>query len=169
MPTFSNFADIEKYLKKQLPKMINNDIIADLFYEKLADKYKEFVEMYYLEYEPSVYPRSEQLKDVLPCKIVPHTVNGITTYGIDLYSNIKNLSHSEWHSGRYGGHHYGNRGNDFAELIIEDALLFGGHGFAEETNTQPLNDLRQWVSENIGIFMNMLKDELSKNGMFIVK
>lgn len=169
MPTFSNFADIEKFVKKELPTILIANNIEDEFYRTLCEKYKEFVNMFYSEYPENIYPRTNQLRDLLPCKIVPHTENGITTYGIDLGSNIKNLSHSHWTNKGFSSYHYGNEGDEFAERVVAWALLEGSHGGWIETDTAPLEELDKWVEQNIGVFVKILKDALSKNGMFIVK
>lgn len=163
-----SYADLEKWILQQSMSKVQ-DAMTKRFYNIFYETFLKYLNRWYGEYSPSVYPRIDEFKSKLPVEIKPYVDGRIIKCGIKF--DETELSHSAWRvsvDGRnFSGTHHGKNNEDAYE-IVKDALLEGGHGFYEYTETAPYVDTLEELKNNMSLFINELKNELSKNG-FIVK
>lgn len=140
--------------------------MEDKFYDIFLKSYKEYVDKFYSEYIPSVYPRSEQLRNVLPVELKPIVVGNSIECGIDL-GQVNRLSHHIWSNNGHTGQHYGN-GDEFALKIVDMALNKGSHGGYITTETAPFKEMEKDLTENYSKFEDILKTKLKQAGFTIL-
>lgn len=167
--TPKTMADLEKWvLQQQITKV--QEIMSKKFYSIFDSVYRKYANKFYDEYETEAYQRLYEFRDKVQQEIKPYVQGNSVVCGIDFTTN--NLTYDTWSSFNYQDiKRYKSEGNVEAynpDEILEDSLLRGGHGFYEYTETAPYVETLEELKNNMDLFMNELKSELSKNG-FIVK
>ena len=165
-----NMADLEKWVLQQTMEK-TKEAMTKKFYAILESTYDKYVQRWYSQYTPTAYPRTMEFATDLPVEIKPYVSGNSVVCGVKFDEN--QLSHDVWEYYNYKTRsieemvHHGEN-PDLTHAIVSDALEKGGHGFRKPTETKPYVDTLEELKSNMGLFMNELKSELSKNG-FVVK
>lgn len=166
--TPKSMADLDRFVLQQTMNKVQ-EIMTKKFYAIFSETFLKYLNKWYGEYNPSVYPRIYEFATNLPVEIKPQIQGKNIVCGIEFDQST--LSHDVWTrfvGGRmYSGYHHGVN-EEQAYAIVEDALIYGGHGFWTYTETAPYVETLNELQSNMGLFINELKSELSKSG-FIVK
>ena len=160
----------EKELLKQEMNIVAN-VMNKKFFKIFDDTFRKYALQWYEEFTPSVYPRIDEFANKIQYEIKPYIEGNSIVCGIEFKTD--DLTRDTW-TNRYGKDvkRYESKGTTSGvytpEKIMEDALLKGGHGFYEYTDTKPYKDMEEELTKDPSRFINELKSELSKNGFIVM-
>lgn len=167
--TPKSMADLERFVLQQSMLKVQ-EAMTKRFYDIFDKTYQKYADRFYSEYTPRMYPRLYEFRDKVQHEIKPYVQGKNIVCGIDFTTD--DLTYDIWNSPNWGEvKRYKSQANVEAydpQEILEDSLLYGGHGFYKYTDTAPYIETLNELQNNMNLFINELKSELSKNG-FIVK
>lgn len=152
-------------LQKQIGilEKVANDKLNDIVYECFQRHIQEF----YDEWEGSIYDnsvRSYDMRDAIGVKISPIVTGNSVTFGVEFDGS--KLSHDSWSNKGYTGIRHDNRYYSDEEYI--EMVMSGNHGGVYQSDKEPLEEMLN-DKEMMSSIVSEIKNELKKDGMFIIK